>query len=226
VIYNTSGEDRLGALASYYGGPDITQGTDANRPRYYDELRKGQIVPHGESGRACWLECGDATVRAMANAESANYTAMGVWEYTGAARSPVWWWGSSGFENPLAISGANLQTRRWTSTTGNSYQTIGNISLLAGPVAWCVFRYYTFLGPAQETWVNGVYLGAEQHTATGPIAASSLLIDDTSATATDKLWSELILFSGVPELSGVSSPHRRMGSVSAIYNGMRARWGV
>jgi hypothetical protein len=230
TIVATSGEDRISQFAPAFPAapqPLITQTVDANRPRFYDVLSKGQKVPHGESGRAAWLECGDATIKAMADSQTGSYTAMGVSSFVGAARSPIWWWSPTGFESPLFSNGTQLRSYRWTTASGSSNILIGALSVMEGPVAWCITRFGTYAGtPDQYTWINGEYMGWQHHTATANITALSAFIGDTSATATEASWSELILFGGTPDVGISAQPDERFGPLTPIYNSMRARWGV
>lgn len=225
TINNGSGEDRLSQFDPAFGpAASLTQTTDSKRPRYYDETWKGQLVPHTEYGRGSYMECWDAGVAGMADAELCSYVAMGVNDF-GAWRSPCWWWSATGFEDPMTVIGGNLVARRYESVGGYSTKTITTVASTAGECAWCVIRRGVVGGGVQETWSNGQYLGSVTHSLVGDITGSAMLTGTGSAT-NEARTGELILFRGNIALAGGGDAYARFAAVSKIYNGMRARWGV
>jgi hypothetical protein len=229
TVNNGSGEDRLEQFDALFpdAGPtcSLVQATDATRPRYYDTTWKGQIVPHNPAGRTAFMECYDANVIAMADAELCSYTIMGVNNFVTGPRSPCWWWDGLGYEDPLILVGGNIQAYRWTSGGGASAHTICAASKLSGQVAWCVIRRGVAGGGVQETWIGSEYQGEVTHSLVGAFTCTALLTGNADSSS-DTSMAELMLFEGVPQLDGVSDPYRRFNSLSPIYSAMRARWGV
>ena len=223
-----SGEDRISQLDSLYGGPTLVQPTDALRHRFWDVTRKGYILPRREPTRASYLYSTDATLVALGNAPSANWTVVGVSHATGANFGVFGWENAANghYDRPINNSAGTLSASRYDGATAST-QTIGdgNIARMSGPVIWCVFRIGTFLGNSQETWINDVYLGELNHTELTLVNAQ-FRTARSSLTTADQHFAEIVVFSGVPNPAGVSDPDKRYRMMHSLIRGMRAKWGV